>query len=164
MSNELFYLRRTRIKLIPSIGHQFLSVFSFQFSTVLQALFAEQSRIYFWLSFECCGTSSAGRLGTHPSGHESLSRRELNVQGLNRDSNPGPLAPKARIIPLDHWATKILLPRVKHIVSMFDQNTVLFRLFQTSQLDDNRCKHKSVKYLSENEDVSPSVSSFQILL
>ena len=22
--------------------------------------------------------------------------------GLNRDSNPGPLAPKARIIPLDH--------------------------------------------------------------
>ena len=24
--------------------------------------------------------------------------------GLNRDSNPGPLAPKARIIPLDHWA------------------------------------------------------------
>ena len=27
--------------------------------------------------------------------------------GLNRDSNPGPLAPKARIIPLDHWATRI---------------------------------------------------------
>ena len=24
--------------------------------------------------------------------------------GLNRDLNPGPLAPKARIIPLDHWA------------------------------------------------------------
>ena len=23
--------------------------------------------------------------------------------GLNRDLNPGPLAPKARIIPLDHW-------------------------------------------------------------
>ena len=24
--------------------------------------------------------------------------------GLNRESNPGPLAPEARIIPLDHWA------------------------------------------------------------
>ena len=24
--------------------------------------------------------------------------------GLSRDLNPGPLAPKARIIPLDHWA------------------------------------------------------------
>ena len=24
--------------------------------------------------------------------------------GLNRESNTGPLAPKARIIPLDHWA------------------------------------------------------------
>ena len=31
--------------------------------------------------------------------------------GLNRDSNPGPLAPKARIIPLDHWAVKILVIR-----------------------------------------------------
>ena len=26
------------------------------------------------------------------------------MKGLNRDLNPGPLAPKARIIPLDHWA------------------------------------------------------------
>ena len=29
----------------------------------------------------------------------------MNNVGLNRDSNPGPLAPKARIIPLDHSAT-----------------------------------------------------------
>ena len=29
--------------------------------------------------------------------------------GLNRDLNPGPLAPKARIIPLDHWALKIII-------------------------------------------------------
>ena len=29
---------------------------------------------------------------------------EYDKSGLNRDSNPGPLAPKARIIPLDHWA------------------------------------------------------------
>ena len=28
--------------------------------------------------------------------------------GLNRDSNPGPLAPKARIIPLDHWAATVI--------------------------------------------------------
>ena len=28
----------------------------------------------------------------------------LRKNGLNRDLNPGPLAPKARIIPLDHWA------------------------------------------------------------
>ena len=27
---------------------------------------------------------------------------QMNKAGLNRDSNPGPLAPKARIIPLDH--------------------------------------------------------------
>ena len=26
--------------------------------------------------------------------------------GLNRESNPGPHAPEARIIPLDHWATR----------------------------------------------------------
>ena len=28
----------------------------------------------------------------------------LSKSGLSRDLNPGPLAPKARIIPLDHWA------------------------------------------------------------
>ena len=31
-----------------------------------------------------------------------LTMIEPNYHGLNRDSNPGPLAPKARIIPLDH--------------------------------------------------------------
>ena len=29
----------------------------------------------------------------------------MNNFGLNRESNPGALAPQARIIPLDHWAT-----------------------------------------------------------
>ena len=29
---------------------------------------------------------------------------KIKTSGLNRDLNPGPLAPKARIIPLDHWA------------------------------------------------------------
>ena len=28
--------------------------------------------------------------------------------GLNRESNPGPLSPEARIIPLDNWATLTL--------------------------------------------------------
>ena len=28
--------------------------------------------------------------------------KETKNSGLNRDLNPGPLAPKARIIPLDH--------------------------------------------------------------
>jgi hypothetical protein len=32
--------------------------------------------------------------------------------GLNRDLNPGPPAPKAGIIPLDHWATYI-----KHLLT-----------------------------------------------
>ncbi len=29
----------------------------------------------------------------------------MQKDGLNRDLNPGPPAPKAGIIPLDHWAT-----------------------------------------------------------
>ena len=36
---------------------------------------------------------------------------QLKDLGLNRDSNPGPLAPKARIIPLDHWATIEIVKR-----------------------------------------------------
>ena len=32
-------------------------------------------------------------------------RERKNIHGLVRDSNPGPLAPKARIIPLDQLAT-----------------------------------------------------------
>ena len=31
-----------------------------------------------------------------------IRKKEMEAKGLNRDSNPGPLAPKARIIPLDH--------------------------------------------------------------
>ncbi len=33
----------------------------------------------------------------------------LQNNGLSRDLNPGPPAPKAGIIPLDHWAPYILL-------------------------------------------------------
>ena len=32
-------------------------------------------------------------------------KKKFLKNGLNRDLNPGPLAPKARIIPLDHWAS-----------------------------------------------------------
>ncbi|GIX97726.1 hypothetical protein CEXT_533011 [Caerostris extrusa] len=38
----------------------------------------------------------------------NLTRKKLNT-GPGRDLNPGPLAPKARIIPLDHRATRVLL-------------------------------------------------------
>jgi hypothetical protein len=33
--------------------------------------------------------------------------RMWQKDGLNRDLNPGPPAPKAGIIPLDYWATYI---------------------------------------------------------
>ena len=41
-----------------------------------------------------------------PNNTDTLSEQGklLIKDGLNRDLNPGPLAPKARIIPLDHWA------------------------------------------------------------
>ena len=43
--------------------------------------------------------------------------------GLVRDSNPGPLAPKARIIPLDQRATDaLLLQHVLHLYAMLSQN------------------------------------------
>ena len=32
-----------------------------------------------------------------------------NKKGAKGDSNPRPLAPKARIIPLDHWPVKLKL-------------------------------------------------------
>ena len=32
-------------------------------------------------------------------------KEEKYVWGLSQDLNPGPPAPKAGIIPLDHWAT-----------------------------------------------------------
>ena len=35
-------------------------------------------------------------------------RNKIKMCGLSRDLNPGPLAPKARIIPLDHWAAVVL--------------------------------------------------------
>ena len=41
---------------------------------------------------------------------DSLSR--LEKIGLDRDLNPGPRAPKARIIPLDHQAALIQVQRV----------------------------------------------------
>ena len=37
---------------------------------------------------------------------KSVAKLNAIKNGLNRDLNPGPLAPKARIIPLDHWALK----------------------------------------------------------
>ena len=43
----------------------------------------------------------------------------MNNVGLNRDSNPGPLAPKARIMPLDHSATlKLKLYFYKMVIAI----------------------------------------------
>ena len=41
--------------------------------------------------------------------------------GLNRDSNPGPLAPKARIIPLDHWALRKGTIRIKFPIQCYKE-------------------------------------------
>ena len=49
--------------------------------------------------------------------------------GLNRDLNPGPLAPKARIIPLDHWALKML----EDTTWMNYLNTTLYDLSSETQ-------------------------------
>jgi hypothetical protein len=40
----------------------------------------------------------------HPKKSYSVTGRLLKKDGLSRDLNPGPPAPKAGIIPLDHWA------------------------------------------------------------
>ena len=45
----------------------------------------------------------------------------MNNVGLNRDPNQGPLAPKARTIPLHHWATlnlKLYFYKVVIVINM----------------------------------------------
>ena len=56
-----------------------------------------------------CGRSNPGSNPGHGMQKQFFPHPVSNVfgakrRGLNRDLNPGPLAPKARIIPLDHWA------------------------------------------------------------
>ena len=56
-----------------------------------------------------CGRSNPGSNPGHGMQKQFFPHPVSNVfgakrWGLNRDLNPGPLAPKARIIPLDHWA------------------------------------------------------------
>ena len=46
---------------------------------------------------------SAGRTQAQESVLKICTKNKISLKnGLNRDLNPGPLAPKARIIPLDH--------------------------------------------------------------
>ena len=57
-----------------------------------------------------CGRSNPGSNPGHGMQKQFFPHPVSNVfgakrWGLNRDLNPGPLAPKARIIPLDHWAS-----------------------------------------------------------
>ena len=50
------------------------------------------------------------KLRLHHEDYKAVGRKSvlylalLQYKGLSRDSNPGPLAPEASIIPLDHWA------------------------------------------------------------
>ena len=48
----------------------------------------------------------------------------IKIPGLVRDLNPGPLAPKARIIPLDQRATMLS--------STLQTNTILFNSQQST--------------------------------
>ena len=84
---------------------------------------------------------SAGYVSYPPWG---WSWRGLNFHGLNRDSNPGPLAPKARIIPLDHWATNDSSVQKCFLRSLLKQ-CLLFCVFPSSQLAGKGCKHKTEK-------------------
>ena len=60
--------------------------------------------------------------------------RWSNKAGLNRDSNPGPLAPKARIIPLDHWAAEVYvgLEDVKLACILIDRELFIYVFAYTS--------------------------------
>ncbi len=60
--------------------------------------------------------------------------KEKNDNGLSRDLNPGPRAPEARIIPLDHWADVVY----KNILFYYKSKKYLivrfnFMLFQHYQ-------------------------------
>ena len=52
-----------------------------------------------WWSDRLQSDRSMVQIGVSPNPFCELAKQKL---GLNRDLNPGPLAPKARIIPLDH--------------------------------------------------------------
>ena len=53
----------------------------------------------------------------------------LQKGGLNRDLNPGPPAPKAGIIPLDHWATYDTRNFLFHYLLLFEGQVILFPKF-----------------------------------
>ena len=59
------------------------------------------ARVHFADVLEENANQRKSSLSTH-SAHKSVDKELKENTGLNRDSNPGPLAPKARIIPLDH--------------------------------------------------------------
>ena len=56
---------------------------------------------------DLCSATELSGLGeaVAPATHVKLEARHKAENGLSRESNPGPLAPKARIIPLDQTAT-----------------------------------------------------------
>ena len=73
---------------------------------------------FFLEMYMCCNNSHT----QHPQ-----FTKKKSIFGLNRDLNPGPLAPKARIIPLDHWASYVPISLV-WIYSMDVNNSKVFCL------------------------------------
>ena len=60
-------------------------------------------------------------------GNSIISHKIISNKGLVRDLNPGPLAPKARIIPLDQRADIFLLFIINKIPS---KNNSIFNLMK----------------------------------
>ena len=77
-------------------------------SRLLLHSFEPWPRLSKWVG-RSCWEKRTWRPGTSHSSIQILKFRLDIKSGLNRDLNPGPLAPKARIIPLDHWALIFLL-------------------------------------------------------
>lgn len=92
--------------------------------------------------------------------------RKNKDHGLVRDLNPGPLAPKARIIPLDHWAicsvVNILLPNciVPRFVSMH-YNVSITLIFSEININLIQCQSK---YTGRHKKKNTFVRIYQFLV
>ena len=98
-NENLFWTINSRIR-----SHQQVSILYLSYATsAVDPL--DQCRLWMMAYFYSFNViwSMTGRRKPLSSMHPDFAK----FSGLNRDSNPGPLAPKARIIPLDHWAVNI---------------------------------------------------------
>ena len=62
------------------------------------------------------------------------------TSGLNRDSNPGPLAPKARIIPLDHWAVETKRQTKGNNTLNLSKQQTMFKESNQWKYNANKCQ------------------------